>query len=83
VSKKDTLINASSAKSVHLVKKWNGWNASFCPLNQVKTNNRNSMWKGPAYLESGICEYAFPIDGIWQNNAGSAPYNQTSTSLRQ
>ena len=83
MSKKDTLINASGAKSVHCVKKWSGWNASSYPLNQVKTNNRNSMWKKPEYLESGICEYPVLIDGIWQNHAGSAPYQSTSTSLCQ
>jgi len=85
VSKKDTLINASGAKSVHLVKKWSGWNASSDPPARSKLVTEYSIWKGPA---SGISEYPVLIDGIWQNNAGSAlyqslPHRNANNSLRR
>jgi 1,4-alpha-glucan branching enzyme len=64
-------FTSPDAKSVHLAGNFNGWNKSSHPLSQVKTGNGNGMWKGTVYLEPGVYEYRFIVDGIWQDDAGS------------
>jgi 1,4-alpha-glucan branching enzyme len=64
-------FHAPDAKSVHLAGNFNGWNKSSHSLSQFKTSKGNGMWKVAVYLEPGVYEYWFIVDGIWHDDAGS------------
>jgi 1,4-alpha-glucan branching enzyme len=64
-------FKAQGAKSVYLAGNFNGWNTSSHPLSQVKTSKGSGIWKGIIYLEPGLYEYRFIVDGIWHNDEGS------------
>jgi 1,4-alpha-glucan branching enzyme len=64
-------LDVPDAKSVHLAGNFNGWNTSSHPLRQNKKNKSNGTWQRTVYLEPGVYEYRFMVDGIWQDDAGS------------
>jgi 1,4-alpha-glucan branching enzyme len=64
-------FDAPDAKSVHLAGTFNGWNTSSHPLSQVKTSKGNGIWKVNVYLEPGVYEYRFIVDGVWPEGPGS------------
>jgi len=64
-------FHAPEAKSVHLAGNFNGWNMSSHPLSQNKTSTANGTWKGTFYIEPGVYEYRFIVDGVWHDGAGS------------
>jgi 1,4-alpha-glucan branching enzyme len=64
-------FDAPDAKSVHLAGNFNGWNTGSHPLSRVKTSTGNGMWKRTVYLEPGVYEYRFIVDGMWHLEAGS------------
>ena len=61
-------FHAPEAKSIHIAGNFNGWNASSHPLSQVKPSMGNGMWKGAVYLEPGVYEYRFIVDGVWHDD---------------
>jgi 1,4-alpha-glucan branching enzyme len=62
---------APEAKTVHLAGNFNNWDIRSHPLHEVETNKGESMWKRIVYLEPGIYEYRFVVDGIWHDDPGS------------
>jgi 1,4-alpha-glucan branching enzyme len=65
-------LHAPEAKSVHVAGNFNDWNTNSHPLSQVKTSKGDGTWKRIVYLEPGVYEYRFIVDGIWHDDAGSA-----------
>lgn len=74
-------LHAPGAKSVHLAGTFNGWNTGSHPLRQDKRSRIQGLWQRVFYLESGVYEYRFIVDGRghddpgtiegWTNEAGS------------
>jgi 1,4-alpha-glucan branching enzyme len=64
-------FHAPDAKSVHLAGNFNSWNTSSHPLSKVETSKGNGTWRSFVYLEPGVYEYRFVVDGKWQDDAGS------------
>jgi 1,4-alpha-glucan branching enzyme len=74
-------LHAPGAKSVHLAGTFNGWNERSRPLRQDKRSTVPGMWQRTFYLEPGIYEYRFIVDGRgpddpsvterWANEVGS------------
>jgi 1,4-alpha-glucan branching enzyme len=72
---------APEAKSVHIAGSFNDWNVSSDPLRRSKKDIADGMWKKVLYLEPGVYEYRFIVDGIlsddtdfvegWTNESGS------------
>jgi 1,4-alpha-glucan branching enzyme len=62
-------FHAPEAKSVHIAGSFNGWNASSDPLSQGKKDMADGMWKKVFYLEPGVYEYRFIVNGIWSDDA--------------
>ena len=56
-------LHAPGAKSVHLAGTFNGWNERSRPLRQDKRSAVPGMWQRTFYLEPGIYEYRFIVDG--------------------
>jgi 1,4-alpha-glucan branching enzyme len=61
---------APNARSVCLAGDFNGWNMSSQPLNKAKTGKGGGIWRRIAYLEPGVYEYRFVVDGAWTNGEG-------------
>jgi 1,4-alpha-glucan branching enzyme len=64
-------FDAPDAKSVHLAGNFNGWSRSSYPLSKAKTSPGHDVWQRTVYLEPGVYEYRFVVDGIWHDDAGS------------
>jgi 1,4-alpha-glucan branching enzyme len=64
-------FHAPAAKSVYLAGDFNNWNKGSHPLSRVKTSEEEGMWKRAVYLEPGVYEYRFIVDGIRHDDAGS------------
>jgi 1,4-alpha-glucan branching enzyme len=64
-------FHAPEAKSVHIAGSFNDWNIHSDPLSQGKAEKVNGTWRRVFYLEPGVYEYRFIVDGIWQDDAGS------------
>jgi 1,4-alpha-glucan branching enzyme len=64
-------FHSPEAKTVHLAGNFNDWNTNSHPLSPVATGKEEGMWKRIVYLEPGVYEYRFIVDGKWQDNAGS------------
>jgi 1,4-alpha-glucan branching enzyme len=64
-------FDAPDAQSVHLAGNFNQWNKDSHPLTRIATGEGNGIWKRTVYLEPGVYEYRFIVDGIWHNDAGS------------
>ncbi len=63
-------FHSPDAKSVHLAGNFNDWNTSSHPLDRVKTGEGNGMWEKAVYLEPGVYEYRFIVDGVWHDDEG-------------
>jgi len=74
-------FHAPEAKSVHLAGTFNEWNTHSHPLRQDKRSKTQGMWQRIFYLEPGVYEYRFIVDGRghddprasepWTNEFGS------------
>ena len=64
-------FHAPDAISVHLAGNFNSWNPSSHPLSRAKTIAGTGLWKRTVYLEPGVYEYRFIVDGTWHDDAGS------------
>jgi 1,4-alpha-glucan branching enzyme len=60
-------LYAPGAKSVHLAGNFNGWNTSSHPLSQGKEGRASGTWRRVFYLEPGVYEYRFIVDGVWHD----------------
>jgi 1,4-alpha-glucan branching enzyme len=60
-------LHAPGAKSVHLAGTFNEWNARSHPLRQDKRSRIQGMWQRIFYLEPGVYEYRFIVDGRGQD----------------
>jgi 1,4-alpha-glucan branching enzyme len=58
-------FHAPEAKSVHIAGSFNDWNAYSDPLSQGKAGRASGMWRRVFYLEPGVYEYRFIVDGVW------------------
>jgi 1,4-alpha-glucan branching enzyme len=65
------VFRGPDAKSVHLAGNFNDWNTSSHPLSRTITGEGDGMWKRIVYLEPGVYEYRFVVDGMWNDGAGS------------
>lgn len=61
-------FHAPEAKSVHIAGSFNDWNMRSDPLSQSKKGRASGTWRGVFYLEPGVYEYRFIIDGIWHDD---------------
>ena len=64
-------FHAPEAKSVHLAGSFNNWHTSSHPLNRDKGGKTNGTWQRIVYLEPGVYEYRFIVDGVWHDDPGS------------
>ena len=64
-------FNAPEAKSVHIAGSFNDWNMDSDPLSQSKEGRASGTWSRIFYLEPGVYEYRFIVDGLWYDDAGS------------
>lgn len=64
-------FNAPEAKSVHIAGSFNNWNMNSDPLSQSKEEKAGGTWSKVLYLEPGVYEYRFVVDGLWHNDEGS------------
>ncbi len=64
-------FHAPEAKSVHIAGSFNDWNVSSDPLSQGKKDMVDGMWKKVFYLEPGVYEYRFIVNGIWSDDTDS------------
>ncbi|HVN97288.1 MAG TPA: glycogen-binding domain-containing protein [Syntrophorhabdaceae bacterium] len=74
-------LHAPGAKSVHLAGTFNGGNTRSHPLRRDKRSKTPGMWQRILYLEPGVYEYRFIVDGKghddpnvterWTNEFGS------------
>lgn len=64
-------FHAPGAKSVHLAGSFNNWNTTSHPLHQDKRDKMNGTWQRTVYLEPGVYEYRFVVDGVWHDDPGS------------
>ena len=62
-------FHASEAKSVHIAGSFNDWNVSADPLSQSKKDMAEGTWRKILYLEPGVYEYRFLVDGIWHDDS--------------
>ena len=58
-------FRAPEAKSVHIAGSFNDWNIDSEPLSQGKDGRASGTWKRVLYLEPGVYEYRFIVDGVW------------------
>lgn len=65
-------FHAPEAKSVHIAGSFNEWNINSDPLRQGKKDRAKGTWKKILYLEPGVYEYRFIVDGEWHDDTGSA-----------
>ena len=65
-------FHAPEAKSVYIAGTFNDWNMCSDPLSQGKKDKANGMWRRVFYLEPGVYEYRFIVDGVWHDDEGSA-----------
>lgn len=61
-------FDAPEAKSVHVAGSFNDWNINSDPLSQGKKGAASGTWKKVFYLEPGVYEYRFIVDGLWQDD---------------
>jgi 1,4-alpha-glucan branching enzyme len=61
-------FEASEAKSVHIAGSFNDWNIYSDPLTQSKQEKKNGTWRRVFYLEPGVYEYRFIVNGVWQDD---------------
>ncbi len=64
-------FHAPEAKSVHLAGSFNNWHTGSHPLHQDKRDKMNGTWQRIVYLEPGVYEYRFVVDGVWHDDPGS------------
>ncbi|HEX2966824.1 MAG TPA: hypothetical protein VHO84_13615 [Syntrophorhabdaceae bacterium] len=64
-------FSAPEAKSVHIAGSFNGWNMTSDPLSRSKEEKASGTWSKVFYLEPGVYEYRFVVDGLWHNDTGS------------
>jgi 1,4-alpha-glucan branching enzyme len=74
-------FHAPGAKSVYLAGNFNGWDTRSHPLRQDKRSKIQGLWRRIFYLEPGVYEYRFIVDGKehddpratepWTNEFGS------------
>ena len=62
---------APEAQSVHIAGSFNDWNIHSDPLSQSKAGKASGTWRKVFYLEPGVYEYRFIVDGVWHDDAGS------------
>jgi 1,4-alpha-glucan branching enzyme len=65
-------FNAPEAKSVHIAGSFNDWKIHSDPLSQSKEGETSGTWSRVIYLEPGVYEYRFIVDGLWHDDVGSA-----------
>jgi len=65
-------FHAPEAKSVHIAGSFNDWNMHSDPLNQGKLEKKVGIWKRIFYLEPGVYEYRFIVDGVWFGDPDAA-----------
>jgi 1,4-alpha-glucan branching enzyme len=61
-------FHAPEAKSVHIAGSFNNWNTCSDRLSQSKTGRVKGVWKKFFYLEPGLYEYRFIVDGVWSDD---------------
>lgn len=61
-------VHAPGAENVYIAGSFNEWNVSSDPLNQSKKDMEDGTWRRSIFLEPGVYEYRFIVDGIWQND---------------
>jgi 1,4-alpha-glucan branching enzyme len=59
---------APEAKSVHLAGSFNDWDVLSYPLRLVTKGRASGTWSRILYLEPGVYEYRFIVDGIWHDD---------------
>ncbi len=64
-------FHAPEAKSVHIAGSFNDWNRCSDPLKQDKKGREGGTWKRVFYLEPGVYEYRFIVDGLWHDDHSS------------
>jgi 1,4-alpha-glucan branching enzyme len=69
---------APEAKSVHISGSFNDWNVSSDPLSHSKKDRADGTWKKVLYLEPGVYEYRFIVDGIWHDDTSSSAEGWTN-----
>jgi 1,4-alpha-glucan branching enzyme len=66
VSKKKAILSLHSphAENVFVAGTFNDWDPHKDPLKK----NTKGQWKTAKYLEPGIYEYRFVVDGVWMDD---------------
>ena len=59
---------APEARNISLVGNFNNWDIFSHPLKQNQNGEGNGRWQKIIYLEPGVYEYRFVVDGVWQND---------------
>ena len=61
-------FHAPEAKSVHIAGSFNDWNIHSDALRQSEQEKTNGTWRRVFYLEPGVYEYCFIVNGVWQDD---------------
>jgi 1,4-alpha-glucan branching enzyme len=65
-------FEAPEARRVHIAGSFNDWNIHSDPLSQSKAGRLKGTWKRFFYLEPGVYEYRFIVDGVWSDDPDTA-----------
>jgi 1,4-alpha-glucan branching enzyme len=59
---------APEAGNVSVAGSFNNWDISSHPLKRNNNGKEDGEWQKAIYLEPGIYEYRFVVDGLWNND---------------
>jgi len=62
--------DAPEGENVSVAGSFNGWDIFSHPLKQSRNGKGGGRWQRAIYLEPGVYEYRFVMDGVWHDDPG-------------
>jgi 1,4-alpha-glucan branching enzyme len=60
--------DAPEAQVISVAGSFNDWDIFSHPLKQSRNGKEDGRWQKAVYLEPGLYEYRFVVDGAWRND---------------